>query len=69
MAALAKWCGKPLFGGFTELDEQIVKFRQLKEAYSGNGNNLPADRRALTPILYGGESHDHDSGTKDCLQS
>jgi len=33
---LGKWWRQPAKGGFAELDQQILKFRQLKESYSNN---------------------------------
>jgi hypothetical protein len=36
ISSLAEWWQKPFFCGFADLDRQILKFRQLKEAYSVN---------------------------------
>ena len=44
ITSLVKWCIKPLSGGFAELDQQIMKFRQLKESYSSINGSSNADR-------------------------
>lgn len=33
VASLANWCLYPVSGGFRELDQQIMKFRLLKETF------------------------------------
>jgi hypothetical protein len=33
MTSIAGWCDERIFGGFDALDLQIIKFRQLKDAY------------------------------------
>ena len=39
-----KWWRPPAKGGFAELDQQILKFRQLKEEYSKNPGSSYTDR-------------------------
>jgi hypothetical protein len=46
IASLTESCNKPLSGGIDKLDHQILKFRQLKEAYSGDGGSSYTDLRA-----------------------
>jgi hypothetical protein len=36
IVSLANWCIQPVSGGFAELDQQIMKFRLLKEAYASD---------------------------------
>jgi hypothetical protein len=40
---LTKWYNNLLLGGFAELDQQILKFRKLNEAYSSKEDSSSAD--------------------------